>query len=98
MIKLLICLASALLLAVTVLQLRQQRLELRYQANKLHNQIAARQAELWNQQLQIAIYTAPNSINKTVSDHQMRLSTPTPLPAGTVGWMDDPTAAEDAAN
>jgi len=39
---------------------------------------------LWNQQLQVAIYTAPNAIERTVGTHKMALvpatSTP-PVPA-----------------
>ncbi len=66
MVKLLICLLSGLLIAIAQLQLRQQRLDLNYQANQLHNQIEARQAKLWNQQMQISLYTAPNAIAHTV--------------------------------
>jgi cell division protein FtsL len=81
MIKLLICIFSALIIAVATLQLRQQRLELNYQTNQLHNQIEASQAHLWNQQLQIAIYTAPNAIAKTVGSQDLKLSAPTTLPS-----------------
>ena len=56
-----------------MLQLRQQRLELNHQANRLHNQIEAQQAKLWNQQLQIAVYTAPNAISQTVGEHDLKL-------------------------
>jgi cell division protein FtsL len=88
MLKLLLCLFSAVLLGVLMLQLRQQRLELNHQANKLHNQIEAQQAKLWNQQLQIAVYTAPNAISKTVGDHELKLVPQSPLPAGPSNWMD----------
>ena len=71
MLKLLLCLTTGMLIAVCLLQLRQQRLELNYEANKLHNTIESRQAKLWNQQLQIAVYTAPNAIQKTVGDHDL---------------------------
>jgi cell division protein FtsL len=95
MIKLLICIFSGLVLAVVMLQLRQQRLELNYQTNQLHNQIEASQARLWNQQLQIAIYTAPNAISQTVGNHDLHLAPPTTLPAGRANWLDagmDPDA------
>jgi hypothetical protein len=39
MVKLLICLTAGLALAVVMLELRQQRLELAYQCTRLHNQI-----------------------------------------------------------
>ncbi len=96
MIKLLLCLTTSLCLAVLVLQLRQQRLELGYQANQLHNRIEDQQAKLWNQQLQIAMYTAPNAISKTVGEHAIHMVPQSPLPANkAVNWIDaslDPDA------
>jgi hypothetical protein len=74
-----------------MLHLRQQRLELNHQANLLHNQIEAQQARLWNQQLQIAVYTAPNAISKTVGDHALRLVPQSPGQAArarAINWMD----------
>jgi cell division protein FtsL len=88
MLKLLLCLCSAVLIAVLMLHLRQQRLELDHQANLLHNKIEAQQAKLWNQQLQIAVYTAPNAISKTVGDHSLRLVPRAPLPASHTSWID----------
>jgi cell division protein FtsL len=88
MMKLLICLVSGLLLAGIVLQLRQQRLNLHYQTHQLHNQIEDRQARLWNQQLQIAIYTAPNAIAKTVGNHELKVVPRTPLRTGRASWID----------
>ena len=66
MLKLLICIACSAVLGACMLQLRQQRLELNFQTNRLHNQIEHTQSKLWNQQLQIAVYTAPNAISETV--------------------------------
>jgi len=88
MLKLLICLVCAVLIAVAMLHLRQQRLELDHQANLLHNQIEAQQAKLWNQQLQIAVYTAPNAISKTVGDHSLRLVPRAPMTARQTSWID----------
>jgi hypothetical protein len=88
MVKLLICILSATLLAGVVLQLRQQRVNLSYQANRLHGQIEAKQAELWNQQLQIAVYTAPNAIAKTVGSHDLKLVSPMPIPGRNGLWID----------
>ena len=73
MLKLLICLFSSAGLAVTVLQLRQQHLELGYQNAELHEQIRSHQAKLWDQQLQIATFTAPNAIANTVNTHDLKL-------------------------
>jgi hypothetical protein len=71
-----------------LLQLRQQRLELNYQTNRLHNQIRDSQAKLWNQQLQIAVYTAPNAISKTVGEQKLNMVPETPLPAQQANWID----------
>ena len=88
MLKLLLCLLAALLLSVLILQLRQQKLELAHQANQLHNQIEAQQAKLWNQQLQIAVFTAPNAIAHTVDAHDLKMVPRAPLPASTASWID----------
>ncbi len=88
MLKLLICVFGAAALAVTVLQLRQQRLELGYQNAELHEQIRSHQAKLWDQQLQIATFTAPNAIANTVNAHDLKLvprvRVPTTRPADVV--------------
>jgi len=88
MIKLLLCLGSSLLLAIVVLQLRQQRLDLNYQVNRLHNKIEAQQGRLWSQQLQIAIVTAPNAIQNTVQSQDLKMIPQTPL-AGPANYADD---------
>lgn len=89
MLKLLLCLLTCLVIAVVMLQLRQQRMELNYQADQLHSLIEDHQAKLWNQQLQIAIYTAPNAISRTVGDHALNMVPLSPLPAKqTVNWLD----------
>ena len=88
MLKLLLTLSLSLVLAVALLQLRQQRLELNYQTNRLHNQIRDSQAKLWNQQLQIAVYTAPNAISTTVGDKDLKLVPQSPLHVGPSNWMD----------
>src|SRR6266550_8693894 len=95
MLKLLLCLFSAVLIAVLMLHLRQQRLELDHQGNLLHNQIEAQQARLWNQQLQIAVYTAPNAISKTVGDHSLKLVPQSPSRAKAVNWIDTRARADE---
>ena len=88
MLKLLLCVLSLSVVAALVLQLRQQRQELGYQNSRLHDQIKAQQGKLWNQQLQIAVYTAPNSIRQTVSNHDLKMVPQQPLPRGRTYWID----------
>ncbi|MDP9174992.1 MAG: hypothetical protein M3O30_14190 [Planctomycetota bacterium] len=93
MLKLLLCLICSVATAAVLLQLREQRLNLTYQANKLHNQIEATQAKLWNQQLNIAICTAPNAIAATAKSQDLKLSVPN-SPAGKHSWIASSDAAE----
>jgi hypothetical protein len=88
MLKLLLTLIFSVVIGVVLLELRQQRLELNYQANKLHNQIRDCQAKLWNQQLQIAVYTAPNAISETVGRQKLNMVPESPLPANAARWID----------
>jgi cell division protein FtsL len=95
MLKLLICISFSAVLGAVMLQLRQQRLELNFQTNRLHNQIEQTQSKLWNQQLQIAVYTAPNAISETVGKRDLKMVPQTPLPAQKANWIDpanDPAA------
>lgn len=92
MVKMLLCIFSALAIAVMVLQLRQQRLELNYKISQLHREIESHQARLWNQQLQIAIYTAPNAIQHTVSNQDLHLVPRAPLPRTNGTWIDEADA------
>ena len=80
MIKLLICLFSAAALGVFMLQLRHEHLELGYDTAALHEQIKSQQGKLWNQQLKIAMFTAPNNIEKTVEVDRIDM-----VPAFSVG-------------
>jgi len=89
MLKLLLCIICSAAVAVLMLQLRQQRLELSFQANRLHTQIERSQSKLWNQQLQIAMYTAPNAITKTVGQRELKMVPQRPLPASIrTHWID----------
>ncbi len=74
MIKLLLCLLASMAVAVCLMQLRQQRLELNHQTSQLHNQIESRQARLWNQQIQIAKVTAPPALHETIGKQDLRLT------------------------
>lgn len=95
MLKLLICLVTSALIAICVLQLRQQNLQLGHQCNELHRKIRGRQSKLWTQQLQIAIYTAPNAISRTVANHDLKLVPQSPPPAGKPYWV-NPASDPDA--
>jgi hypothetical protein len=88
MLKLTICLLSGALLAALTLQLRQQRRELAYENSQIHAQIRDQQAKLWDQQLQIAVCTAPNAIRRTVSGHDLKLVPQSALPGGRRNWME----------
>ena len=88
MIKILLTLFFSMIIAVALLQLRQQRLELNYQTNKLHDEIRQSQSKLWNQQLQIAVDTAPNAISKTVGQQNVKMVPQSPLPGQQAHWLD----------
>jgi hypothetical protein len=97
MLKLLICIFSGALLAVVLLQMRQQRMELSYQLNALHNEIEDSQARLWSQQIEIAVATAPNAIAQTIGEHKLKLAPPKPLPANRPHWIDVPVGHDPDA-
>lgn len=80
MLKLLLTLILATLIGVVLLQLRQQRLVINYQNSKLHRDIESAQAKLWNQQLQIAAYTAPNAVFNTVNTEGLKMVPRQPAP------------------
>ncbi|MGA2441481.1 MAG: hypothetical protein ABSD28_10065 [Tepidisphaeraceae bacterium] len=90
MLKMLLCLLCGSATAVALLELRQQRLDLTFQTNKLHNQIEASQMQLWNQQLSIAVATAPNALAAAAKGKDLKLA------AGNAAvkrsWVDDPDA------
>ena len=88
MLKLLLSLFGGLVLAVLVLQLRQQWLNLNYQTNRLHGEIESHQAELWNQQMRIAEATAPDAIAARVRDDKIPLA-PADHP-GSNNWIAEP--------
>lgn len=73
MIKLLICLFSGVALALFMLDIRHQQLELRHQNAELHDRFKAQQAKLWNQQQQIAVFTAPTAISETVKGQHIQM-------------------------
>jgi cell division protein FtsL len=76
-----------MLMAVATLQLRQQELELRHQAAEFQQKIQHHQAKLWQQQLEIAVYTAPNAVTKTVLEQNLKLVPEAALPIGAGDWV-----------
>jgi hypothetical protein len=94
MIKLLLCLGSGVVLAIALLQLRQQRLELAHQQTDLHDQIKNQQSRLWSQQLQIAVYTGPNALAQTMSSHHFKMASESnsPMPRSWTERSETPDA------
>jgi cell division protein FtsL len=88
MLKLLLCLLSTAVVAAVMLQLRQQKLILSAEVSHLHNQIEQSQSMLWDQQVQVAVYTAPNAIAKTVGDRKLDMVPTAPVAAGKGDWID----------
>jgi hypothetical protein len=81
MLKLLLCLLCGSATAVAMLELREQHLNLTFQTDKLHNQIEASQAQLWNQQLAIAVATAPDAVAAAAKGQDLKLTAGrSPLP------------------
>jgi cell division protein FtsL len=74
MLKLLLCLLCGTAIAVAMLELREQHLNLTFQTDKLHNQIEASQAQLWNQQLSIAVATAPDAVAEAAKGRDLKLT------------------------
>ena len=88
MLKLLLCILSTTAIGLVLLELRQQHMELGHQTAELHDQIRSQQGKLWDQQVQIAIYTAPNAIQKTVDAQNLKLAPQRTLPGGKQNWID----------
>jgi len=85
MVKLLICILCGVLLMSGILLLRQQNRDSAHAIARLHREIKTHQITLWNQQLQIAMATAPNAIERTVGLHELQL-----VPATSPGSTENP--------
>jgi hypothetical protein len=66
MFKLLATLVAFLLIGAAVIQQRHEQIELRNRMANLHRELQRGQSELWRQQLDIATYTSPSTIQKLV--------------------------------
>lgn len=95
MIKPILCLLFFLVLGCVMLQLRQQRLELNYQTNRLHGQIAREQSRIWEQQLQIARETAPAALAASMRQQDLRLVPRVPVDVSIMPGEPEPAAAKD---
>jgi cell division protein FtsL len=82
MLKLLLCILCAILITGSLLHLKHQRMEINHKINQSHKRLQNLQIELWNQQLQVAIYTAPNAIENTVGSHHLDLVPSNPMLLG----------------
>jgi hypothetical protein len=74
--------------AACLMQLHQQRLELNHETSQLHNAIESRQAQLWNQQLQIASVTAPPAVKAAITRQDLRLTPLAPVGTASATWID----------
>ncbi len=88
MIKLLLCLTAAVAVAVCLVQLRQQRLDLSHEKSQLHAAVEARQAALWDQQVRLAAVTAPPAIGRSAGSHHLTLIPVKPTAAPATDWVD----------
>lgn len=92
MVKIILALTFSLLLAVLLLQLRQQRMEMNYATHKLHREIETSQSRLWNQQLEIAARTSPPAVVSQVNEHGLKLVPRQYLPANVGTLLGGPGA------
>jgi hypothetical protein len=74
-------------MGIAMLELRRQERTLKHEAATLQEEIAGQQGKLWNQQLQISLYTAPNAIARTVGQHELKLVPEARLPEAAGDWM-----------
>lgn len=79
MLKLLLCIVGAFAIAAVLLHLRHEKMEINYRINQAHRRLQSLQTELWNQQLQMAIATAPAAVEKSVGQHKLNLVPAAPL-------------------
>jgi len=82
MLKLMVMIGAFLLVGLSLLGLRQHRLELTSQTAKLHDQILEREQVMWGQELQIAKTTNPLAVSEGLKTAMPEL-TAAYLPRGT---------------
>src|SRR5690606_12073067 len=72
MLRLLLAIIAGVAIAGTLLLMRQQRLELQHDCNRLHDAMLDEQKQLWRQQVQIAAAVAPGALKAVLADHELR--------------------------
>jgi cell division protein FtsL len=88
MLKLLLCLTAVTAMAVCLVHLRQQRLDLAHESSQLHAEIGDRQAKLWEQQVQLAAVTTPPAIGRSAGSHHLALIPVKPTGSPATDWVD----------
>ena len=69
MVRLLLCLLVLGSSSAVLLVLRQQRNAIRHDCDVIHSRMIEVQRELWRQQTQVAIATAPAALDATLAQH-----------------------------
>ncbi len=99
MLRLLFCILVGAAIAVTLLLLRQQRLQLRHECGVLHAEIVQSQRVLWRQQMEVATATAPDALARAVEQHAARQAAEQDRPADASGaWHELPDALADGGD
>ena len=62
--RLLMTLVAMLAIAAGLLRMRHERLIARHQLAQLHQELQAKQAKLWRQQIDIATYASPQVVEQ----------------------------------
>ncbi len=88
MLKLLLCLGAISVVAVCLVHLRQQRLDLNHESSQLHAAIEVAQAKLWDQQIRLAAVTNPPAIGRSVGAHHLVLVPVKSTGAPATEWVD----------
>jgi hypothetical protein len=87
MLKLLLCLFATVTTAVFLVELRQQRMEMTHDIDRLHAAVETRGSRLWNQQVTIAIDTTPKAVVTAVGTHDLHLTPVDPVGKTPSEWV-----------
>ena len=68
--RLLMTLVAMLAIAAGLLRLRHERLLATHQLAQLHQELQAKQAKLWRQQIDIATYASPQVVEQLSRERQ----------------------------
>ncbi len=87
--RLLLAVITGTLLALSLLGLRRERLEIMHEMAVLHSHIDRQRQEVWSSQTRAAEITSPRRLRRSVEDGNIRLQ---PVDAG--GVLDDDTLTD----